>query len=246
MTMSGEEHSHMAMAGDALTSISVPLAFYGGLHNFFSVWIMCLLQVVPFIFATIVASSLIEIEDGALKEKSKETFAVLACCIIGFGIFYCALGSSITGFATFLFAYQSILLQIGGVILFLCSFYFLGILKVPESYRKLVSFGGSFLVGCTMGLAYQPCSTPTLSAIYNMIKGTTAFSDGLTFLIFYTLGLMTALAVTGYGLVFVASLEKLKGARSLITKGCGLLLLMISALILLKKMTVYKGFLVGM
>lgn len=166
------------------------LAFHGGLHNFFSIWILCLLQVVPFILAYVLGSSLMEIDGGAWKDKFKETVIVLACCLFGFGFFYCALGVSTSRIAYVLFRYQTILLQIGGAILFLYSFCFFGVLEIPGACRNFMRVGGSFLVGSILGLAYQPCITPALSGIYNSVKDPATFSTGLLSLTFYALGLV--------------------------------------------------------
>ncbi|MBI5186603.1 MAG: hypothetical protein HZA01_12880 [Nitrospinae bacterium] len=226
--------------------MSPALAFYGGLLNFFSIWILCLLQIVPFLFSYMVGMSLAEIGESSQKEKFTETLTVVICSLSGFGFLYCSLGASTTRFASFLFLYQSLLLQIGGVLLFLCSAYFLGILKVPDAFRLPLRFIGSFLAGAILGLAYQPCVTPALSAIYNAIKRPGTFPQGFTLLVFYTLGLLTALGIVGYGMVFLFSLDKLKILRKAAVKFCGLALLFISALLLLQKMTVYKSMLVRM
>lgn len=226
--------------------MSPALAFYGGLRNFFSIWILCLLQIIPFLYSYIVGMSLTELEDRDRKEKFLETLTILACSLFGFGFSYCALGASTTRFASILFLYQPLLLQIGGVLLFLCSMYFLGILKIPDAMRLPLRFGGSFLVGGILGLAYQPCVTSTLTAIYNAIKDPDTFSKGFVLLVCYTLGLLSAIAIAGYALVFLFSLDKLKITRKVTVKFCGLIMLFISGLILLQKMTIYKSMLVGM
>ncbi len=226
--------------------MSISQALLGGALNFFSIWILCLLQVVPFLFATITANSLLEMGNSDWKDQLGGTLTLLFSCLLGFGIVYYILGTSTTGLAALLFKYQPIFLQIGGVFLFLCGFYFLGFLKIPETFTKPLRLTGNFLVGAILGLAYQPCITPTLAKIYNMVKDPNAFSEGVWFMLIYTTGLVSALAISFFGLVFILSVSKGKMLRPIIIKFCGLAMMMISGLILFQKMTVYKGFLVKM
>lgn len=186
-----------------------------------------------------------EIEGGSWKDKFSETMIALTSCLSGFGFIYCALGVSTSRIAYVLFRYQTILLQIGGVIIFLYSFSFLGVLKIPSASRSFMRVGGSLLVGSILGLAYQPCITPVLSGIYNSVKDPITFSTGLLSLIFYALGLVSAFAITGFFLILFFSSPKLKGTRPVVINICGLAMLAIAVLILLQKMTVYKSFLVG-
>lgn len=226
--------------------MSIFTAFYGGLHNFFSLWILCLFQVVPFLYAYVLASSLMEMGEDCWKDKVIDTLLILTFCFSGFGFFYFALEASTTGLASFLFQYRSFLLQIGGVILLLTGFYFLGVLKIPEPYKKPAQLIGGLLVGSILGLAYQPCVTPTLGKILNLINDPSAFTSGFFYLFFYTLGLLAALTMVGLALLFLVSRKKCIALRSLFIKIFGLTMLFIAALILLQKMTVYKSFLVGM
>ena len=226
--------------------MSIGLAFYGGIYNFFSIWILCLLQVLPFLLACAVGVSLLEMNSLYRDRKFLGSLPSLFLTLLGFGFIYAALEASPTRLAAFLFHYQAILLQIGGVFLFLASFYLLGVLKLPSSMERPVRMGGTFLAGSILGLAYQPCITPILSGVVNLIKDPDYFSKGFVYLLSYTLGLTFSMGIAGGMLIFLFSIEKLSGLRPYAIKFCGLLLLAISAIILLQKMTVYKSFLVGM
>lgn len=215
-------------------------AFGGGLHNFFSIWILCLLQVIPFLLAFFLGVYL-KTEEFS-RERSGTNSVGFSCAgsLLGFGLIYGALASS-SPLASLLFHYQALLLQLGGVLLLLYASYFLGLLKATKPWRPW----GGLLVGAILALAYQPCITPTLSTILNLLKNPTHFSQGIPLLIFYTLGLVFAIGMTGSVLLYTFSREKVRGMRSIALKGCGLLMTTISLLIIFRKMTLYKSFLVG-
>ena len=226
--------------------MSIGLAFYGGIYNFFSIWILCLLQILPFLLACAVGVSLLEMNASSRSRNVLPSLLPLFLTLIGFGFIYAALEASPTRLAAFLFHYQAILLQMGGVFLFLASFYLLGVLKLPSSMERSIRMGGTFLAGAILGLAYQPCITPILSGIVNLIKDPDYFSNGFVYLLCYTLGLTFSMGLAGGILIFLFSHDKGSGLRPYAIKFCGLLLLAISAIILFHKMTVYKSFLVGM
>ncbi|VAX21384.1 hypothetical protein MNBD_NITROSPINAE01-1500 [hydrothermal vent metagenome] len=226
-------------------------AFIGGFASFFSIWVFCLMQVVPFFVALMVASSLSQNSVGQVSCTGcagvKKAVATGCVALLGFILVFMATGMSGTSISHAVFTYSGMLNQIGGVVIGLVGLFFVGLLTVKEAYSpafgvaKVVSV---FLFGAALGLAYKPCVTPTLTKIYNIntAPGNVVTGGGLLF--FYALGISVAILLAGALLSRIAVMIKPELARLGIKKLLGVVILVVAGLILTDKMTLYKSFLV--
>jgi len=216
-------------------------AFIGGFSSFFSIWVFCLMQVVPFFVALIIASALLE------SSGVKRSIATGSLALLGFILVFMATGMSGTAISKAVFVHSEMLNQIGGVIIGLVGLFFVGLLTVREA--SLPAFGiikaaSVFLFGAALGLAYKPCVTPTLTKIYNINATPDNTIIGGTLLFFYSLGIAVAILLVGILFSWLAVNVKSQMAKSGIRKMMGAIILIVSALILMDKMTLYKSFLV--
>jgi len=228
--------------------ISITHAFLGGIHSFFSIWIFCLLQVIPFFFAFVIGLGVQEKTAASFSEWSKKILTVGIIPFIGFTLFFVLMGMTSTSLSKAIFKYMGLSNQIGGVVIGLISFYFIGLLTLKEKSEALFTtikmiFG--FLFGVALAFAYKPCVTPTLTQIYMVNNSLETVAFGGMLLISYALGVSTV--IFGFAFAFALLAARLRSflLKSAVLKTCGVVLLIAAALILSNKMTVYKSFLVG-
>lgn len=223
-------------------------AFFGGFHSFFSIWIFCLMQIVPFIIAFIVASTISE--DGAAPEKTDwRPLSISAASVLGgFIAIFTAIGMVTTPTSKMLFRYMDLLNQFGGVVIGLIALYFIGLLTLgafSEKRVKLLTAGFGLAMGAALAVAYKPCVTPTLTVIYNINTSPDNVVWGGLLLVLYTLGISAAILLVGVPLAVFSSKAKSANTRLSLKRGCGALLLVVALLMLTDKMTIYKSMLVG-
>jgi cytochrome c-type biogenesis protein len=220
-------------------------AYIGGLHNFFSIWFLCLFQVTPFFLAYVTGLTMVEIGDRKWRDALPDIITGGILCLIGFMTGYIILGASATSISNVIFGYLAILNQFGGVFLLLIGLYFIGLFRISEDKGRWFRRLGGMLVGFSFAMAYQPCVTPTLTSIYNLTKSSETISGGTLMLSFYSLGISTAFSIVGFTISKLLSADSLKNARIFVRFISGGLLITMSILILANWMTVYKSYLVG-
>lgn len=222
-------------------------AFFGGFHSFFSIWFFCLMQIVPFIIAFIVASTIRE--GGPAPEKTDwQPLSISAAAVLGgFITVFTAIGMVTTPTSKLLFRYMDLLNQFGGVVIGLIALYFIGLLtldKLTETKMKGLIAGFGALMGASLAVAYKPCVTPTLTVIYNINTSPDNVMWGGVLLVLYTLGISAAILLIATPLAVFASKAKSANVRLFLKRGCGALLLVVALLMLTDKMTIYKSMLV--
>lgn len=227
--------------------MSVFEAFFGGLGAFFSIWIFCLFQIIPFFLVYIVAAALAGGPEGTPREIAVEAAKSIGLTLAGFSIIFVSMGMPTTAVSGALFSNLKLANQFGGVVVALLGLYFVGVLTVEKSWRWFgplkTAFGALF--GASLALAYKPCVTPTLTKIYAISGSAETAGKGGALLFFYTLGAFAAMSLVAAILLGGAARIKGAAARAGVVKGCGALLLVFSFLILSGNMTRYKSFLVG-
>ena len=222
-------------------------AYAGGVHAFFSVWVFCLMQVIPFFVAYVMGSALLE--SGQEKSVSPwRAFCVnLALAAAGFIVVFTTMGMSATAFSKAVFEHVAIANQFGGVIIALLALYIAGALTLDRT-STAVKIGGrvlGFIYGGALALAYKPCVTPTLTYIYGLTQADQTVVRGGLLLVMYTVGELTAISALAAGLMAIALKSGRSGARKGVRIAAAAVMMAISVMILTDNMTIYKSYLVG-
>lgn len=228
--------------------MSILESYGGGISAFFSVWVFCLMQIIPFFLAFMAGA--------AATAKGGEGFAAAAraaaplslAALAGFVVIFSSMGMTTTALSRLVFSVAGLGTQLGGVVVGLAGLYFLGFLTpgaMPGRAEGAVRYGVAVLFGAAMGFAYKPCVTPTLTKIYTMTSSAATADRGGLLLVFYALGLSTVLFAAGMALAWGVSRLSTPAARSIAVRALGAVLIAGAALMLTDSMPEYKRFLVG-
>jgi len=217
-------------------SISLFLAFWGGIISFFS---PCILPLVPLYLSYISGISLQE-----LTSSRKTLIFKVLVFILGFSIFFSLLGASASFLGNWLLIYRDLLNRIGGVILILFGISFLGILKIPFLYREarinLKTTGGylgAFLLGFVFALGWTPCVTPILSSIFLFATREESLYRGILLLFSYALGIGIPFILVAFFIdTFLKNTSRIKKVLPYVSFVSGIFLIVIGVFMLFGKM----------
>jgi cytochrome c-type biogenesis protein len=186
--------------------ISFGVAFLAGLASFLS---PCVLPLVPIYLAQLVGQSASQSIARQQEQPSRlTTFLHSLMFVLGFTLAFVALGATATTFGSFLLAYQVLLRQLGGVLLILFGLHFAGILKWSIFYwqkrfefrPKRPSYLASLVIGMIFALGWTPCVGFILGSILGMAANAATLQEGISYLLFYSLGLGLPFLLIGVGL----------------------------------------------
>jgi len=227
--------------------MSLPEAYAGGVHAFFSIWVFCLMQVIPFLVAYVIGSALLECGRGQPARPWRAFALHLALAGAGFIVVFTTMGLSATAVSKAVFRHVSIASQFGGVIIGLMALYVAGALSLDRGSAAVRAgvwiFG--FVYGGALALAYKPCVTPTLTYIYGLTQAEQTVTRGGLLLVAYTVGELTAISALAAGLMAIALKTGSPGAKKGIRIAAVVVMMAVSVMILTDKMTIYKSYLVG-
>lgn len=228
-------------------TMSVFYAYYSGVAAFFSIWLFCLLQVIPFFLALIVGAALTSEKAGGSCRVCK-AFVVAMASFAGFIFIFTSMGLVSTAMSKVIFNSLSPGNQIGGVLIGVIGLYLIGILSVDVDKSPAMTAGkyvAAFLFGSAVALAYKPCVTPALTEIYKIASNPAKVGEGAALLIAYSLGIATVISAVGLFVSWAVAKVSSPQVETVVKRFCGAVLLVIAGLILTGNMTVYKSFLVG-
>jgi cytochrome c-type biogenesis protein len=175
--------------------------FVAGLFTFAS---PCVLPLVPIHLSVLAGASVADLKQG--RRSAHALWASLAFSA-GLGVVFVGLGLAVTAAGRGLVEHRLLLLQLGGLAVFLFGLKFLGYLRVPWLERDLrpmmAGLGarggllGGFLFGAAFGLGWTPCVGPILGSV--LTYAATANADaasGALYLATYAAGLAVPLVAT--------------------------------------------------
>ncbi len=204
------------------------------------------MQIAPFLLAFLIGAS---IKEGGLVVGKVEWLEVIttgAAMFLGFMTVFVCFGMVTTRISRAIFNNMQLLNIFGGVFLGLAGCYLAGLLTLnfAPDRLKAVRRAAGFLLGASLALAYKPCVTPTLTAIFNFNTMPENMLYGALLLVCYSLGISTAIMLVGLALTKVVSMIRSDVALAWVKKACGALIIIVAVLIITDKMTLYKSFLV--
>jgi len=217
------------------------IAFLFGIAYFLS---PCVLPLVPSYLSYITGMSfqeLIATEREARSASRRLAIVHSLLFIIGFSIFFIALGASSSFVGQFFREHQKVVRIAGGILIIIFGLIIAGVLRIPFLMRdwriqiknKPAGFLGSFLVGLTFSAGWTACGAPLLGSILALSSQAATVGRGIFLLSGFSLGLalpffLSAVALTS----FLAFFTKFRKFIGLVEKICGGLLVLIGFILL--------------
>lgn len=227
--------------------MSVFTAYFSAIASYFSVWIFCLFQIIPFFMAFITGAALTAGMAGQSRRISEAALLSLVT-FAGFIFIFTSMGLVSTSISKVIFSSLSLGNQIGGVVIGVIGLYFAGLLSFDKEgvpAMTAVRYVSALLFGVAVALAYRPCVTPALTEIYKIASAPGKVGEGMTLLAGYSMGIATVIIAVGLTLSWAITKASSHRLETVVKKLCGAVLLVIAGLILTGNMTTYKSFLVG-
>ena len=229
-----------------MDSISLVVAFTGGLLSFLS---PCVLPLVPVYFASLVGPGLFEGRGAGIRIP---TFLHSLSFVIGFSLVFTALGA-IAGLTAFAINPSVALLnKISGSLLIAFGLFILVALKVPwlnyerrfsPSLGSTTGYVRSFLIGATFSLAWTACVGPLLAGILAIALNTATAWRGASLLAIYSLGLGLPFLIIGAAFDSLApALKRIQRYSKAIHIVSGLLLIIIGILVVTNNIIWFSSF----
>ncbi len=167
--------------------------FAAGLATFAS---PCILPLAPVYLGLVGGASIGELRAG---RRIARTLAAATAFTLGLGVVFVLLGLAATSLGHALVAHRTLLLQLGGLAIFLFGLKYLGVLQLPfldQEFRpgmeraKGGSIPGAFVMGAAFGLGWTPCIGPVLGSVLTFTAtSATQTTQGALYLAVYAAGL---------------------------------------------------------
>lgn len=194
------------------TDITIPLAFFAGALSFIS---PCVLPLVP-VYLSYLSGTSIEEENEAVQTSRWHVFSHALFFVGGFSLVFVLLfGLPATLIGNALFRYNSIIAQVGGILVIVFGLHTLGWINIPflnmtkqlqAGHNMTPGYTRSGLIGMAFGAGWTPCIGPLLGAVMTM-----AFSQpsqGILYTLVYATGLAIPFLLTA--LLFSHTTERLR------------------------------------
>jgi cytochrome c-type biogenesis protein len=207
------------------------LAFGGGVLSFVS---PCTLPLYPSFLSYITGISLHELQNVDSVRVKISIFFHACAFFIGFSLIYYVLGFSASWIGSLFIDYQDLIRMMGAVFLFIMGLMMWGIFQ-PRMFmqekrfsfpQKKVHYLHSIMVGVIFAAGWTPCIGP----IFASILYANVLDPGKTFFYItaYALGFAIPFLMTAF---FIGQIKWLLPYASVLRKGGGVLLILISILL---------------
>ncbi|MCK1977590.1 cytochrome c biogenesis CcdA family protein [Jeotgalicoccus sp. FSL K6-3177] len=168
--------------------ITFLLAFGAGVLSFIS---PCVLPVFPAFISYITGMSYNEVEN---KKFNVRSILHTLFFLLGFSLFYIALGFGTAFLGGFLVEHATLIRQLGSILIIFFGLVITGVLNFDFLMKdrkvhfknKPSGFVGSILIGTAFGAGWTPCNGPIIGAIFAM--SATTPNSALILMIVYCLG----------------------------------------------------------
>lgn len=193
-----------------LTFLSLLTAFFQGILSFAS---PCVLPLLPVYFGYLSGGSETD-ENGKIRYSRKKTIVNSLFFAVGIGAAFFILGLGASALGKFLVKNRNAFSIAGGILIILFGLLQLGLFgsnsflqkekRIPVNFAKLkLSPLTAILFGFVFSFSWTPCVGPALASILVMTTDAASKSDGMIYILLYTLGFAFPFVVTG---IFVSSL----------------------------------------
>jgi cytochrome c-type biogenesis protein len=223
-------------------------AFTAGLFSFLS---PCVLPLVPGYISFVSGFSLEELS-GREKFSSVRWEAAMASVffVLGFSVFFTALGASASAVGRLLGNYLPLLSKIGGLVIVAFGLHLTGLIPLRWLYYERRAQAthlapgafGAFVMGLAFACGWTPCIGPILAGILALAATEKTVASGVSLLLLYCLGL--GIPFIAAGLSVSTFLKFFARYRRFIRAGeisAGALLILIGLLIFTRRLQWIAG-----
>lgn len=193
-----------------LSFLSLLTAFFQGILSFAS---PCVLPLLPVYFGYLSGGSETD-ENGKIRYSRKKTIVNSLFFAVGIGAAFFILGLGASALGKFLVKNRNAFSIAGGILIMLFGLLQLGLFgsnsflqkekRIPVNFAKLkLSPLTAILFGFVFSFSWTPCVGPALASILVMTTDAASKSNGMIYILLYTLGFAFPFVVTG---IFVSSL----------------------------------------
>ncbi|MFE1244397.1 cytochrome c biogenesis CcdA family protein [Fictibacillus sp. NPDC058756] len=227
-----------------MTDLNIWLAFGAGLLSFIS---PCCLPLYPAFLSYITGISVQELKEEQAMLR-KRAILHTAFFLLGFSIIFIVLGLSTTIIGEIFVEYQSLLRQIGAIIIVFFGLVVMGFIS-PEFLMKdkkmkfqsrPTGYLGSVLIGIGFAAGWTPCMGPILAGVIAL--GVSNPAASLTYMIAYILGFAVPFFVLSF---FLDKLKSIKKFNRQFIKIGGSLMVIMGVLLYFNWMTQLTSFLIN-
>ncbi|MBI4670307.1 MAG: sulfite exporter TauE/SafE family protein [Chloroflexi bacterium] len=218
-------------------NVTVGLALLAGIVSFFS---PCVLSLVP-AYVGYLGSRTVTPEGQPLPHR-RATLSHGLAFVLGFSIFFIALGAAASAPSGLLFDAREWLARIGGVIVIVLGLHTLGILRLSflemdtrakRAPDRRWGYASSVLMGVFFSAGWSPCIGPILGAVLTLSLNSDSVNAGVILLAAYSLGLALPFLAAAVGVGWVTTLlRRYSNALHYVTWASGALLILIGVLLL--------------
>ncbi|GIN19681.1 cytochrome c biogenesis CcdA family protein [Siminovitchia fordii] len=226
-----------------MQQINLFLAFGAGFLSFIS---PCALPLYPAFLSYITGMTVNEIKEkrGIFKKKA---FIHTILFLVGFSIIFLALGLSSTIFEEIFIKYQTLLRQIGAIVLVffglvltgVLNFSFLNMDKKIQFQNRPAGYLGSILIGIAFAAGWTPCTGPILMGVIALVAANPGM--GLLYMGVYVLGFSIPFIIMS---LFIDKMTFLKKHGQRFMKIGGILMIVMGILLFFNWMTVIISILI--
>lgn len=225
--------------------LNVVLAMAAGLLSFLS---PCVLPLFPSYISFVAGVSFDEVQGTVANTRTRRAILLNSVLfILGFSLVFIALGAGATLAGQLLFRQQTLIRRIGGLFIILMGLYVAGWLRIPFLMRdwrldlkdRPAGYLGALVAGITFAAGWTPCIGPILGSILTLASVSQTASAGILLLAAYSLGLAIPFFVSSLAIHrFLAFFDRFKRFFPLVTRGSGLILIVLGVLLVSDYFTV--------
>jgi cytochrome c-type biogenesis protein len=225
------------------TEPTIWIAFLAGVLSFIS---PCNLPLYPSYISYITGVSVSELKTNRQAFQRKTILHTLFF-MLGFSIIFIALGLSASLVGQIFINNQTLIRQVGGIIIIVMGLFLIGFFKTNFLMRerrfqvsnKPVGYLGSTFIGISFAAGWTPCIGPILSSV--LILSATNPSQGLIMTVSYTLGFAIPFFIMSF---FIGKLKFIQKHAHRISIVGGALMILVGILLFTDQMTVITVFLI--
>lgn len=217
-----------------MTTVALLTTFAAGLASFLS---PCILPLVPVYLAQLIGPGMAPpraSESAAPVAERLRALAHMSAFVAGFSVVFIALGATASRLGGLLAAHQTLLRQVGAVVLIAFGLHVAGIVRLPWLEREgrlrwrtgTPGYASSLVIGIIFGLGWTPCVGPLLTSALILAAQSATLGAGVALLAAYALGLGIPFLLVGVAFDRVLPrLRHLAPYTPLIERIAGLLLI---------------------